>query len=268
MAKIQEEPTCCFLKKTGKKGQTGKDLYFCTRRKAQIGWPNGMCTKSKCNMYFRYYSPETKYDEIGAEEKLNTELTIIEKIRCKIFINPDQYMTSIYSNQKLETYHPKAGGQNPNFDEISKMILRVKNKEEDAIQYFTERLQSILSKDEEYVVCVVPNSDKGICTSGMMNIAKSLCKLPIIDGTECIRRKYTVPKKSISACRKIDPEKLNEEIESLIIENEYIVKGKQVLLLDDIATTGTSLEAGRYKLKEAGADLVAAIVLGHTHKGY
>jgi adenine/guanine phosphoribosyltransferase-like PRPP-binding protein len=114
----------------------------------------------------------------------------------------------------------------------------------------------------------MPNSEKGICTSGMMTIAKSLCKPPIIDGTECIRRKVTGTKKSRNVHRKIDREKLNKEIESLIIENEHLIKGMQVLLLDDVATTGTSLEAGRSKLKEAGAELVAAIALGHTFKGY
>ncbi len=269
MAKIQEEPTCHFLKKTGKKGQTGKDLYFCQRRKAQIGWPNKMCSESKCSMYLRnYYSSETQSGENVTGGELNNEITTIEKQRCKIFINPEQYITSITSNQKLETYHPKTDGQNPNFDEISKMILRVKNKDDDAIHYFTERLQDILSKDEEYVICVIPNSKKGICTSGMMNIAKSLCKPPIIDGTECVRRKHTVAKKSRNVRRKIDPEKLKLEKESLTIDNADLIKGKQVLLLDDVATTGTSLQAGRDKLNEAGAELVAAIVLGHTQKGY
>ncbi|MGD9779026.1 phosphoribosyltransferase [Methanomethylovorans sp.] len=266
MTSDQEKPKCCFLFKTGEKRPNGKDLYLCRRRDMKIGWPNNLC--SNCNEYLSYYSPKDKSDEIVTEEELNIELNIIEKMRCKIFINPEQYITSIFSNQKLETYHSKAGGQNPNFDEISENILRVKNKEEDAIQYFIERLQSILSKDEEYVICVMPNSEKGICTSGMMNIAKSLCKSPIIDGTECIKRKVTVPKKSKSLYRKIDPEKLKQEIESLIIENETIIKGKQVLLLDDVATTGTSLKAGRSILKEAGAELVAAIVLGHTYKGY
>lgn len=269
MTTIREEPKCCFLKKTGEKISNGNDLCLCTRRNIKIGWPNEMCSKSKCNMYFRYYSSsKTKSDESVTGEKLNSELTIIEKVRCKIFVNPEQYITSILSNQKLETYHSKAGGQNPNFDETSENILNVKNNEEHAIQYFTERLHSILSNDGEYVICVVPNHECGICTSGMMKIAKRLCKPPIIDGTECLRRRVTIQKKSRDVFRDIDPEKLNLEIESLTIENADIIKGKQVLLLDDIATTGTSLEAGRYKLKEAGAELVAAIVLGHTRKGY
>lgn len=267
MTKTQEKPKCCFLFKTEEKRQNGENLYLCRRRDMKIGWPNKLC--SNCNKYFRYYSSsKIKSNESVTGEYITPETDIIEKVRCKIFVNPEKYITSIYSNQKLETYHSMAGGQNPNFDEISEKILKVKHNEENAVQYFTKRLQSILANNEEYVICVVPNHDCGICTSGMMNIAKRLCKQPIIDGTECIRRKIAVEKKSKDVYRDIDPEKLNREIESLTIDNADLIKGKQVLLLDDIATTGTSLEAGRYKLKEAGADLVAAIVLGHTHKGY
>lgn len=267
MTNIQAKPKCYFLHMTNEKRQNGEDLYLCGLRNMKIAWPNKLC--SNCNKYFRNYSSsKIKSVENGTEEYIDPEITIVENVRCKIFVNPEKYITSLYSNQKLETYHPKAGGQNPKFDEMSQKILNVKDKEENAVQYFTERLQSILTNNEEYVICVVPNHGCGICTSGMMNIAKKLCKQPIIDGTECIRRKIAVEKKSKDVYRDIDPEKLNLEIESLTIDNSDLIKGKQVLLLDDIATTGTSLEAGRYKLKEAGADLVAAIVLGHTHKGY
>lgn len=55
-----------------------------------------------------------------------------------------------------------------------------------------------------------------------------------------------------------------QELDSITIDKEEIIKGKQVLLLDDVATRGNSLNAGRQKLKEAGAILVAAIALGHT----
>ncbi|MGP8329253.1 MAG: phosphoribosyltransferase [Methanosarcinaceae archaeon] len=57
---------------------------------------------------------------------------------------------------------------------------------------------------------------------------------------------------------------MEQELDSLTIVKKEIIKGKQVLLLDDVATRGYSLNAGRLKLKEAGALLVAAIALGHT----
>jgi len=57
---------------------------------------------------------------------------------------------------------------------------------------------------------------------------------------------------------------LEEERDSLTIDNEEIIRCKQVLLLDDITTRGTSFKAARQKLMDAGATLVAAIALGQT----
>lgn len=56
----------------------------------------------------------------------------------------------------------------------------------------------------------------------------------------------------------------NTEIESLGMENENIVKGKQVLLLDDVTTSGTSLYAGKAILEKAGAKLVVLYALAIT----
>jgi len=36
--------------------------------------------------------------------------------------------------------------------------------------------------------------------------------------------------------------------------------------MDDVTTTGTSLKAGRYRLKDAGAKIVAMLALAETQK--
>ena len=59
---------------------------------------------------------------------------------------------------------------------------------------------------------------------------------------------------------------LQEEIRSLTVRNENIIKDQQVLLMDDITTTGTSLKAGKYVLEQAGAKIVALLALGETIK--
>jgi len=68
-----------------------------------------------------------------------------------------------------------------------------------------------------------------------------------------------MPKKTFGGIRN-----LNSEIESLGIENENIVKGKQVLLLDDVTTSRTSLNAGKHILEKAGAKLVVMHALALT----
>jgi len=48
------------------------------------------------------------------------------------------------------------------------------------------------------------------------------------------------------------------------VRNESVVKGRQVLLLDDVTTTGTSLKAGKYLIERAGAKIVALLALART----
>ena len=59
---------------------------------------------------------------------------------------------------------------------------------------------------------------------------------------------------------------LQEEIRSLTVRNENIIKDQQVLLMDDITTTGTSLKAEKYALEQSGAKIVALLALGKTIK--
>ena len=97
----------------------------------------------------------------------------------------------------------------------------------------------------------------------MRTIAKRLCEYSSrrIDGTDVLLRAFEIPKKSIGGERD-----LQKEIRSLTIRNENIIKDQQVLLMDDITTTGTSLKAGKIVLKRAGAKIVALLAIGKTIK--
>ena len=178
----------------------------------------------------------------------------------RIFHEPEKYAMSLESNKSLGKYHPWRSGMNPKFDSFSKQILDIKNQKPDAIEYFTNQLRDILNNNEEYVICVIPSSKKGLADSGIRAVAKRLCQLPIIDGTNVIIRNRTMDPNHLSAKKR----SLEEELDSLTIDNEGIIRYKQVLLLDDITTRGISFKAARLKLKDAGAFLVAAIALGQT----
>jgi len=97
----------------------------------------------------------------------------------------------------------------------------------------------------------------------MRTIAKRLCEYSSqrIDGTDVLLRVFEIPKKSMGGERN-----LQKEIRSLTVRNENIIKGQQVLLMDDITTTGTSLKAGKIVLKRAGAKIVALLAIGKTIK--
>ena len=109
------------------------------------------------------------------------------------------------------------------------------------------------------MICVIPTHAAGTAPSGIRTIAKQLCSHPIIDGTDVISRAFEIPKKTIGGSRD-----LQLEIKSLTVRNESVVKGRQVLLLDDVTTTGTSLKAEKYLIERAGAKIVALLALTRT----
>ena len=197
--------------------------------------------------------------------------------QCRIFKDPEMNKRIESDPENIITlgvYSPKYGRAYEDMDEFSQMILDIKKDErriypqsreyyyyKKAINYFTNRLHSILSDRDKYVICVYPTSREGIAFTGMRTIAKRLCEYSSqrIDGTDVLSRAFEIPKKAIGGVRD-----LQEEIRSLTVRNKNIIKNQQVLLMDDITTTGTSLKAGKIVLKRAGAKIVALLALGKT----
>lgn len=151
--------------------------------------------------------------------------------------------------------------KNHECDAFTKKIHDIKHNKPayDTINYFTEQLINIISNTENFVICVIPKHTIGTAPSGIRTIAKRLCNPPIIDGTDVIFRSKETEKKAYGGNRDN-----NFEIESLSVKNDYIIKDQQVLLLDDVTTSGSSLRAGKYILEKAGAKLVAMYALGFT----
>jgi hypothetical protein len=196
----------------------------------------------------------------------------------RIFRDPEKNKLIDSDSEKniitLGKYYPKYDRQYKDMDKFSDMILDIKKDEKKldpqsgeyyyykkAINYFTNQLRSILSDTEEYVICVIPTHAVGTAPSGIRTIAKRLCSPPIIDGTDVLSRAFEIPKKAIGGNRD-----LQKEIESLIVSDENIIRDRQVLLMDDITTTGTSLKAGKYRMERAGVALIALLALAKTQR--
>lgn len=198
-----------------------------------------------------------------------------EKIHCRIFRDPEKNKLIDSDPENIITlgkYCPKYDRSYEDMDKFSHMILNIKKDEREldpqsgeyyyykkAINYFTNQLRSTLSDTEEYVICVIPTHAVGTEPSGIRTIAKRLCSPPIIDGTGVLSRAFEIPKKTMGGSRD-----LQKEIESLIVSDENIIRDRQVLLMDDVTTTGTSLKAGKYRMKQAGAKIVAMLALAET----
>jgi predicted amidophosphoribosyltransferase len=138
---------------------------------------------------------------------------------------------------------------------------KVKSLNLDAIQFFTNELIKKLNNLNDFTLCVVPPHEANNSISGIKLISQILSQQKGgIDGTECVKRRFTIEPQHNSQSRLSIFELKN----SLTIKEENLIKGKKVLLLDDISTTGNSLKATHDLLLQMGAEFVICIVLGRT----
>jgi hypothetical protein len=164
----------------------------------------------------------------------------------------------------LGTYHPKwfKKGRNPlqnfDFDGYSQSILDVKDGLETAVNSFYERLEPLLGFG--FCVSVVPSHVPRKCTSGVYKLARKLASTKgRLDCTSLLERTTLIQELHSGGPRNIEV-----HLESIIVTCPDIISGKNVLLLDDIITTGNSMQACRQLLLESGAAMVQSIALGKT----
>lgn len=145
----------------------------------------------------------------------------------------------------------------------SRLILELKDLNENAISLLAERSAKWISQeDDDYgveVICSVPSSDHNTHYNGIRLAAMKIANtLGYIDGTGCLVRTKD-RQKSHFGNRSLD-----SHLSTLAVQQPDYVRGKRVLLVDDITTSGHSLVAGKRKLYEVGAASVAILALAET----
>ena len=124
-----------------------------------------------------------------------------------------------------------------------------------------EAADDLLSADNA-AVCVVPPHRVGACTrDGIGLVAKELCKKRphVINARRSLYRHTKIKKLSGGGERS-----LQVHLDSIEVRHEHLIEGRNVLLLDDITTTGFSLCACRLLLLRAGAASVLMFALAKT----
>jgi len=110
-------------------------------------------------------------------------------------------------------------------------------------------------------LAVVPSSDPKKEEYGIGLLAAKLVKSRSrYDATDCLIRRYKVRKQSMSGIRL----PRGRQAKSISIQKTRKIKGKDILLLDDVRTTGVSLEVCEAKLLKAGARSVKRVCLAQT----
>lgn len=178
----------------------------------------------------------------------------------------------------LCAYHKwklRDGSRNPNADKVTRYVLDIKDgpKEkgnfDSAKTFFASRLAAALLRltEEQYphFIAIVPSSTKGKESPGLCQIvedviaklAKSNIRIQFLP--DCLIRYADVSKNASGGNRNIE-----KHLGSIKVGDKKLIKGKRILLIDDVATTGNSIQACKSILKSAGAGNVIMLVLGQT----
>ncbi|MBN8626027.1 MAG: phosphoribosyltransferase [Planctomycetes bacterium] len=159
----------------------------------------------------------------------------------------------------LDNYNPyrKHGEKNPSFNAYSGFLLDLKENQTGAVERFRRAVETYIATD--IAIAVVPSHDPAKTTSGLRSLAVALAANDRIDATSCLVRSKKIDKLAHGGDRSIEV-----HLGSIIVRNAELIKGQDVLLLDDVATSGNSLEACRQLLLKAGAARVQKLALGKT----
>ena len=149
---------------------------------------------------------------------------------------------------------------------ISGLIKRAKyDNGRYVLDYFAEKLANIyfanFGRDE--VVCCVPMSDKRLKKRGYNQselLAKKVAKIINVPFSDCVIK----TKETKRQAKLTRSERLKNLTDSFKVEDKKSVRGKNVLLVDDVSTTGATAEAVASKLKKAGALRVHLITVANV----
>jgi phosphoribosylpyrophosphate synthetase len=167
-----------------------------------------------------------------------------------------------YEIKYLGEYHKvwlnrDAGIRNPNFDLFSKFIWELKDRTTNGLVYFSKRVEPIIPKN--VVLCSVPSSDSSNTRTGIRLLAQRLALADRFDGTSCLVRT-----KSIQKAAHGGPRSIQIHLKTITVENGDLVRGKDVYILDDVATTGNSLQACAQLLEPFNPTSITCLALGQT----
>ncbi|MCA9277247.1 MAG: hypothetical protein KDA29_14590 [Phycisphaerales bacterium] len=177
-------------------------------------------------------------------------------------------MFELGKGYKVGDYHPywiytPAGKEhNPAFDNHSDKVLDLKKPASDyrrgvAVDYFFSLMNPKLPPG--LAVCFVPSSDPKKRDTGMRDLARRLAAADRLDATDCLIRSKAIPALHSGGNRSFEV-----QLASLRVDHADLIKSQDVVVLDDVRTSGNSLTACRMILLDAGAKSVTTIAMGKT----
>lgn len=118
--------------------------------------------------------------------------------------------------------------------------------------------------NNEWIICTAPGHEK---TDNLSNGVSDIVNLINLKNNftfrnTLIQRMYTIEKKATSSSKRNNDYRV--DMESIKIEDKINIEGKNIIVIDDITTTGSTLIACKNILMDEGAKQVILIALGKT----
>lgn len=189
---------------------------------------------------------------------------------CKVYsecrcVPPLLRKAGIREHYKIYRYDP-AFPENAE----SRMLYTLKHKKNRVlVDFLASEMAGILQNfraDADTVMTFLPRTRRAVLNDGFDQsrlLGKSVSALLRIPFLKVLKNTSDKTQKSLTAEERI----LNVSTHYKLVKAEA-VKGKRVLLLDDVATTGASLAAGAKLLRRAGAVNVTAVTVAVTHRSF
>lgn len=160
----------------------------------------------------------------------------------------------------LGEYHPYDHGTNPLFDQYSRNILNIKDGRLGSELPFAPLLAEHTHLLAPHAVLTYyPSSEAGKEKQGLAGLIRMVARQDDEVLSDLLIRSRTVDKRATGGDRSLEV-----QLGSIEVSKPARIRGKLVVVVDDVVTTGTSLVAARQLLLKAGAGDVLQIALART----
>jgi len=157
-------------------------------------------------------------------------------------------------------YHKENGGTGSNWPEHSCRIMDVKKMRPTGYSYFERGLLTLITQTSAQAVALVPGHDPENGRSGLRAIIEAYApRARVAVGVDYLKRTTLIDKLANGGDRSVQV-----HLDSIVANDPARFRGKSILLVDDVLTTGNSLLACREILLAAGAAKVHSLALAQT----